>query len=51
VIAIGELLLIAVFGALIVTPAILVPVLVIRARRKKKVDRTDEVDEVNEVDS
>jgi hypothetical protein len=36
VIAIGELLVIAVLGALIVTPAILIPVLVVRARRRRK---------------
>ena len=35
-IAIGELLVIAVLGALIVAPAILIPVLVTRARRRKR---------------
>jgi hypothetical protein len=38
VIAIGEVLVLALLGALIVTPAILIPVLVTRARRRKRSD-------------
>jgi hypothetical protein len=38
VIAIGELLVLTVLGALLVTPAILIPVLVTRARRRKRSD-------------
>jgi len=34
-IAIGELLILFLLGVLIVTPAILVPVLVVRARRRR----------------
>jgi hypothetical protein len=36
VIAIGELLILLLIGALVVTPAILIPVLVTRSRRKKR---------------
>jgi hypothetical protein len=35
-IAIGELLVFLLLGALVVTPAILIPVLVNRARRRRK---------------
>lgn len=39
-IAIGELLVFLLLGALVVTPAILIPVLVSRSRRKRRSDRS-----------
>jgi len=52
VIAIGELLVLFLLGALIVTPAILIPVLVVRARRRRKqgVDGVDGMDKMDGVD-